>query len=214
VKEKRGSGQPLPLLLEQVQMAAESSPEQEASARQFAPRPLTVAPLRPQNAASLLPLLHSWDVVKMLAEMPWPVDPEYIDDHAQRQVEPNPGVLEFLLLAEGTVVGSCAIKKPGSGNPTRQMPRLGYWIGQSYWRRGYGTQAVSWLITYAFRNFPQHVVGAGVFEDNIASRGLLEKLGFTDFGHYKLYCRSRGGQVNVVDMHLSRSQWASRSVDR
>jgi 8-oxo-dGTP diphosphatase len=196
-------------------MAAESSPEQEASARQIDPRSLTVTPLRPQNAASLLPLLDSGDVVRMLAEMPWPVDPEYIDERAQLQIEPNPEALEFLLLAEGTVIGSCTIKKPGSGNPKRQMPRLGYWIGQKYWRRGYGMQAVSWLITYAFRNFPQHVVGAGVFEDNTASRRLLEKLGFTDFGHYKLYCRSRGRQVNVVDMHFSRSQWTSRgSIDR
>jgi len=196
-------------------MAAESSPEQEASASQVDPRPLTVTPLRPENAASLVPLLRSWDVVRMLAEMPWPVDPEYIAERAQRQIEPKPEALEFLLLVGGTVIGSCAIKKPGSGNPKRQMPRLGYWIGRPYWRRGYGTQAVSWLVAHAFHNFPQQTVGAGVFEDNIASRRLLEKLGFTNFGHYKLHCLPRDGQVNVVDMHLSRSQWTSRrSVDR
>jgi RimJ/RimL family protein N-acetyltransferase len=196
-------------------MATESSPEQEALAGQVDPRRISVTPLRPDNAASLVPLLHSWDVVKMLAEMPWPVDPEYITERARRQIEPNPEALEFLLLVGDTVIGSGAIKKPGSGNPKRQMPRLGYWIGEPYWRRGYGTQTVSWLVTYAFRNFPQQTVGAGVFEDNIASRRLLEKLGFTNFGDYKLHCRSRGGQVNVVDMHLSRSQWTSRrSVDR
>jgi RimJ/RimL family protein N-acetyltransferase len=196
-------------------MAAATFPEQEASQREVDPRPLSVTPLRPENAASLLPLLSSWDVVKMLAEMPWPVDPEYIAGRAQRQTEANPEALEFVLIVGGTVIGSCVIKKPGSGNPKRQMPRLGYWIGQPYWRRGYGRQAVCWLVDYAFRSFPQDAVGAGVFEDNIASRRLLEKLGFSDFGGYKLHCRSRGGQVYVVDMHLSRSQWTSRrSVDR
>ena len=193
-------------------MAAESSREQEAPAREV--DPLAITPLRPGNAASLVPLLDSWDVVRMLAEMPWPVDPGYIAERARLQLEPDPEALEFLLLTGGTVVGSCVIKKPGSGNPKRQMPRLGYWIGQEYWRRGYGTQAVSWLVAHAFRNFPQQAVGAGVFEDNIVSRHLLEKLGFSEVGHYKLDCRSRGGQVNVVDMHLSRSQWTSRrSVD-
>jgi RimJ/RimL family protein N-acetyltransferase len=195
-------------------MAAEWSQEQDVAARQIDARPLTVTPLRPENAAGLVPLL-SWDVVKMLTDMPWPVDPQYVADRAQRQIEPNPEALEFLLLVENTAIGSCAIKQPGSGNPKRQMPRLGYWIGRPYWRRGYGAQAVSWLVAHAFRNFPQPVIGAGVFEDNIASRRLLEKLGFTNCGRYNLHCRSRGGQVNVIDMHLSRSQWMGRrSVDR
>src|SRR5688500_5658403 len=157
---KRGSGKPLPsFACAGSQMVAESSPEQEASARQVDPRALAVMPLLPENAASLVPLLYSWDVVKMLAEMPWPVDPEYIAQRAQRQLEPDPEALEFLLLVGGTVIGSCVVKKPRSGNPKRHMPRLGYWIGRPYWRRGYGTQAVSWLLAYAFHNFPQHAVG-------------------------------------------------------
>jgi 8-oxo-dGTP diphosphatase len=191
-------------------MAPEQTPESEALPQQAAPRPLSFTPLRPQNAASLVPLLYDWDVVKMLADMPWPVDLEYIANRAARQLGPNPEAVEFIILIGGTAIGSCIIKKPGSGDPPRRMPRLGYWIGRPYWRRGYGTQAVAWLVNYAFRSFPQHVVGAGVFDDNVASRRLLEKLGFTNFGSYELHCPSRGARVNVIDMQLSRSQLKSR----
>jgi RimJ/RimL family protein N-acetyltransferase len=107
-------------------------------------------------------------------------------------------------------VGVASIKKSGSGEPPRQMPRLGYWIGRKYWRHGYGTEAIGALVDYAFRTYPVERIGAGVFHDNPASRGLLEKLGFSAMGSGSTYCRSRNSTMETVDMQTTRSAWAAR----
>ena len=219
---------------------------------------LVLAPLRPKYAAPLFELLNDWDVVKMLAEVPWPLR---LEDTVQFIAKlPSPWTDDFAILApsdpvvgqshtsplimrrfsdavgnaskedregaacfeaplrgapqheEGWVrlipIGVATVKKPGSGNPPRKMPRLGYWIGRKYWGQGYGTEAIGALVDFAFRNYPAERVGAGVFHDNAASRALLEKLGFTAMGPGSCMSRSRGNTVVTVDMQLTRNEWA------
>jgi RimJ/RimL family protein N-acetyltransferase len=94
------------------------------------------------------------------------------------------------------------------------MPRLGYWIGRSHWGRGYATEAVAALADYAFRTYPQDRIGAGVFEDNPASRRVLEKLGFSRAGGHMLQCRAREEAVAVEDMQTTRARWLARTRRR
>lgn len=55
---------------------------------------------------------------------------------------------------------------------------LGFLIDKSYWRKGYGFEALSLLVEYAFKTLNQDVLWAEVIGSNIASEKLLEKLGF------------------------------------
>lgn len=109
-------------------------------------------------------------------------------------------------------IGVVAVKKPGSGEPPRKMPRLGYWIGKRYWGSGYGTEAIGALVDYAFRTFSNELVGAGIFHDNPASRRVLEKLGFSAVGAKTAKSRSRGVEVETIDVQITRSAWDARAV--
>ncbi|WMX17298.1 MULTISPECIES: GNAT family N-acetyltransferase [unclassified Aureispira] len=55
---------------------------------------------------------------------------------------------------------------------------LGYWIGEAYWGQGIVTEAVRYMISYAFEHFEVQRIYAGVFEGNIGSQRVLEKVGF------------------------------------
>lgn len=55
---------------------------------------------------------------------------------------------------------------------------IGYWIGESYWGNGYGTEAVRLLVRYAFDELKLIHVYASVFERNKTSMRVLEKSGF------------------------------------
>ncbi|CAK0746692.1 (ribosomal protein S5)-alanine N-acetyltransferase [uncultured Gammaproteobacteria bacterium] len=59
---------------------------------------------------------------------------------------------------------------------------LGYWIGQPYARCGYMTAAARLAIGFAFSTLGLHRVEASCLPDNLASRALLEKLGFVQEG--------------------------------
>jgi RimJ/RimL family protein N-acetyltransferase len=171
---------------------------------------LTLAPLRPEYAAPLFELLNDWGVVRMLSEVPWPLRYEDVADFLARQ--PDPSTDGFVVLGQEGPVGEAVIKKPGSGDPPREMPRLGYFIFRKYWRVGYGTEAVGVLVDHAFEKYPAaERVGAGVFHDNPASRGLLEKLGFVATGRLLRYSHSRGVEVETIDMQVTREAWVTRS---
>lgn len=55
---------------------------------------------------------------------------------------------------------------------------LGFMIDKRYWRQGYGYEALSLLVKYAFETLKQNVLWAEIIGSNVASEKLLEKLGF------------------------------------
>ncbi len=55
---------------------------------------------------------------------------------------------------------------------------LGYWLGKRYWGKGLMTEAVKLVLKFAFKKLKLHKVYANVFEQNIASRKVLENCGF------------------------------------
>ena len=170
---------------------------------------LVLAPVRAAHARALHPLIDDWEVVRMLAVLPWPVPLESVESFAVRQERGESDEDAFSILVDGAPVGVVAVKRPGTGSPARKMPRLGYWIGRPHWGRGYGTEAVAALLGYAFRRYAHDAVGAGVFTDNPASRRVLEKLGFARVGGYPIRCVARGEPVEIDNMHLARSRWAA-----
>ncbi len=168
---------------------------------------VTLAPLSAVCADQLFPLLDDWEVVRMLAQVPWPLTLADVQACVGRQAGPDADSDDFAVLAAGRPVGVSSVKRPGSGDPPRRMPRLGYWIGRPHWGRGYATAALAALADYAFRSFPGDVIGAGVFDDNPASRRVLEKLGFEPVGRYETPSLSRGAPVPTTDMQLTRARW-------
>ena len=73
-----------------------------------------------------------------------------------------------------------------------QTATLGYWVGEPYARRGYTTEAVALVLGYAFGELELHRVEASCLPNNAASRGVLDKLGFTREGLARGYLRIEG----------------------
>ncbi len=73
-----------------------------------------------------------------------------------------------------------------------QMASLGYWVGGRYTGRGYITAAVRAIVRYAFEDLDLHRVEAACQPDNIASRRVLEKAGFTYEGSARAYLKING----------------------
>jgi RimJ/RimL family protein N-acetyltransferase len=172
-------------------------------------RRLLLGPVRARYARALHSLIDDWEVVKWLSEVPWPVTLESVQEFTERQERTGSGNA-FAILLEGAPIGVCSVKHPGTGDPPRNMPRLGYWIGRPYWGKGYATEAIAALTAHAFAAFPDAgEIGAGVFLDNPASRRVLEKLGFRNAGRKDVFSVSRGGPVPASDMQLTRAGWAA-----
>lgn len=73
-----------------------------------------------------------------------------------------------------------------------QTASLGYWAGERFAGKGYITAAVRAVVLYAFDDLDLHRVEAACQPDNLASRRVLEKAGFTHEGQARAYLKING----------------------
>jgi ribosomal-protein-alanine N-acetyltransferase len=63
-------------------------------------------------------------------------------------------------------------------NIHRKNAELGYWIGEPFWGKGIAKEAVKLICSYGLSNLSIVRIFAGVFDNNIASRKVLEHNNF------------------------------------
>ena len=85
---------------------------------------------------------------------------------------------------------------------------IDYFLGETYARKGYMTEALRALIQHLFAEQSLRLISARVFADNVASRALLEGLGFVHEGTLRHAVRSPDGIVHDDRLYsLLREEW-------
>ncbi|MEH1843236.1 MAG: GNAT family protein [Nostoc sp.] len=84
---------------------------------------------------------------------------------------------------DNVMIGSCGF----TWNPQEQSAEIGYELANTFWRQGIMTEAVHTILQFGFEKMGLRFVVAQVMLDNIASKKLLEKLGFQSQGVLKQY---------------------------
>lgn len=78
-------------------------------------------------------------------------------------------------LADGELVGCCGLRPYGKEPGVYEM---GIHLLPQFWRQGFGTEAASAMIGYAFKECHARWLSAGHNPKNVGSRALLTRLGF------------------------------------
>lgn len=92
-----------------------------------------------------------------------------------------------------------------------RRPELVYWLVPEVHGEGYGKEAVSLAIDYVFRVYDHPAIGAGAYDFNEASCGLLESLGFEEEGRIRKDRFIDGEYVDTVQYGLLRQEWRERT---
>lgn len=86
-------------------------------------------------------------------------------------------ITNLAIVINGNAVGGIGFTVGEDVN--RISAEVGYWLGEEYWGKGIMTEALSRGVDYAYNKLPQITrLFAEVFENNIASMKVLEKVGF------------------------------------
>jgi RimJ/RimL family protein N-acetyltransferase len=107
-----------------------------------------------------------------------------------------------ITLANGALIGACGLE-------AREGPSIGYWLGQTYWGKGYATEALHALIDHAFGDLDHEALQASARVTNPASRRVLEKCGFQWTGVGLCRVRAIHSSAPVDRFRLERGIWAS-----
>jgi [ribosomal protein S5]-alanine N-acetyltransferase len=90
----------------------------------------------------------------------------------------------FAIVYEGRLAGSIGIVT--KEDIYRKNVEIGYFIAEHFWGKGLATKALEAATAYAFRTFDIIRAYAEPFADNVASRRVLEKAGYTlEAVHFK-----------------------------
>ncbi len=97
---------------------------------------------------------------------------------ADRVVDLQDPVLAIVI--DGQACSTIAVR-PGQGD-RRYSAELGYWIGRTYWGRGWMTRIVGSYVAWAMQTLPLYRVQATVLDTNPASATVLLRNGFVEEG--------------------------------
>ena len=73
------------------------------------------------------------------------------------------------------VIGVISLFKIDQSNKNAE---LGYWLGKKYWGQGIMTEAIKLILIFGFKHLKLHRIYANLFEENLPSKRILEKVGF------------------------------------
>ncbi len=144
---------------------------------------LSIAPLEGRNARALRDLT---DDPAITGAVDFLADPFTLADAEALIASARHGRDRFLgawtrapdsPAGEAALVGVVGTHLRGEG-----AVEIGYWIGGAARGRGFGTEAVSAIVDQVRRRFPRRAIVAECRPGNVASWGLLHKLGFRETG--------------------------------
>jgi ribosomal-protein-serine acetyltransferase len=143
------------------------------------------------------------------AWMPWVEETTSID--AQRgwleKVLADPDTLDGVGMFEGeTFVGGVGL----SWDPFRITGEIGYWIRSSYEGRGLVTRVAGVLTRLAFEHVGLNRVVIRAAVDNVRSRAVTERLGYSQEGVERGAGRGSGGFQDMAVYVMLADEWRSR----
>jgi RimJ/RimL family protein N-acetyltransferase len=157
--------------------------------------------LRPawlEDAPELARAIGQEPVVRMLARVPWP----YREEHARAWIgmskDPRlPTALITLPEENGRIVGGCGLHEDELAGI-----EVGYWIEPACWGRGYATEALRGVLSYA-RTIGHRRIFSRHAADNPASGRVLRKAGFRPTGRaLAFHSLGRGARVEAPEYVL------------
>lgn len=91
--------------------------------------------------------------------------------------------------------------------PANKQCEIGYTIGESYQKKGYGKESVRGVVDYLFQKMNKHRIVASLDPKNEASIALLESLGFRKEGLFKKSLLNHGIWEDDLIYALLNEEW-------
>lgn len=103
----------------------------------------------------------------------------------------------FAIELKGEAIGAIGFEP--MSDEGRFTASIGYWIGEPFWGRGIATAALERATAYGFATLGLERIQASVYEGNLASARVLEKVGYTFEGRLR---RSVFKDGKLLDLYM------------
>lgn len=109
----------------------------------------------------------------------------------------------IVLRASGRAIGAIGLYLNAS------VPGIGYILGRAHWRQGYGAEALRAVVDHTFNDLGRDRVELWIQVENVASRRLAEKTGFTRRAQFRTRWAHNAGSHVMAVYGLHARDWPS-----
>jgi ribosomal-protein-alanine N-acetyltransferase len=88
---------------------------------------------------------------------------------------------------------------------------MGYWLAPRLAGQGLMSEAAQAVLAWGFESLGLHKISVGCIEDNVASRRVIEKLGFRFVGRREDHAWRDGAWMHHLDYELTVTEWSDSS---
>ena len=143
-----------------------------------------------QEKISLVSQVGYWEVVKWLANVPYPYTYDDLEDYL---LISDSNQFDLNIFLGNQLIGRVGLTLDGDN-----YYDLGYWIGKDYWGKGYATESSKELLEYVLDKLDSPKIKSAYFVDNFSSGNVLKKLGFKEDGVEKRYSVSNKKEMDLM----------------
>lgn len=127
------------------------------------------------------------------------------------------GVLICLPAGDGAVkpIGRIDLHpEPDKEMKHHRNAEVGIQIKEEYQRKGYGTEAIEWILEWAFKYGGLHRVGMSSYSWSPGARRLYERIGFVYEGSLREAMWFNGRWYDVVFQSMLEDEWRKRQQEQ
>ena len=165
-----------------------------------------------KDAKDIAEQMNNLNVSRYLLVVPYPYtlkDAKWYIGHCKERRKEKPTdsySFSIELKSEKKIIGGIGIAKIDGFQGTAE---IGYWLGEAYWRCGYGTESCKAIIDFGFNKFNLRKIKIPVFAENPSSNALARKLGGKIEGTLRKEARAKStGKIHDENIYgILREEW-------
>lgn len=161
-----------------------------------------------EDSVAVQRLASDFDIYKSTLHIPHPYDLntaiQWIETH-----EKSNGLITLgaFLKETGELIGAFSL----GHDEKKKMGEVGYWVGKTYWNKGYASEGAKALMDYGFVQLKLNRVYGRYLEVNPASAKVMEKIGMKHEGILEEVVVKDGTYHNVGYLAMLRAEWLRNS---
>jgi RimJ/RimL family protein N-acetyltransferase len=149
----------------------------------------------PFDAKALCLELDNWKVAKWLGRLP---NPDSLSEAESWVSVISHMEFNFNIFLPDVLIGGAGLVATDEGHH-----ELGFWLGESYWRKGYATQAGQALLLHASTKHIGGKVVASCLQGSAGFLKILQGFGFEVHAKDEIFCYHQGKTLPCLQLSLT-----------
>lgn len=183
-----------------------------APSQRLATQRLILRRHRSGDAPAIARLINDWEVVRWLADVPFPYTEkdaaDWIEQTAENWADGSDYQFVVVLADGGAMVGHIGLRmQQAEVTASPAVAELGYWFGRPFWAQGYATEAARATLAFGFDELGLDRIIAGCLADNDRSIRVLTKTGLAPMGVRRQSFATLGQTLEVPLFGLTRAAY-------